>query len=400
MSFEPDYGGFNNVRLSFEYIVLQALLTGRTLVLPPPCGWYLIDHGPMKRGAKVHHGVSRYGEFWDIDALRRNVVPVITTADFIRREQARLGISASVAASVAAYSDANDKHTAWKEFLQNSAAAQSVPWDPSANVVLYPSEAALRRRGALCAVCGYEGRRTARDYASANFRDAIVLHFPMLRRRGCRYLAQIASAVAFATADAAIAARTALRDGVRYRGAIFAAAAAAIDRLGGLFAYSSLHVRRNDLQYKGSFVAADATAANVAPLLRRNESVYVATDETAAAFFAPLEAQRNVMRWRDVVSAMDASGALAEAGPKANGLIEQLVCAGGRVFFGTHSSTFTAYIQRLRGYVGAPDLGLYYHDTAASVADGQRMLRAPLSTSFMREFPLTWESVSRRTRRS
>ena len=113
----------------------------------------------------------------------------------------------------------------------------------------------------------------------------------MLRRQGCRYLAQIASAVAFASADAAIAARTVMRDGVHYRGAIFAAAAAAIDRLGGLFSYSALHVRRNDLQYKGSFVAADATAANVAPLLRRNESVYIATDETAAAFFAPLEEQ-------------------------------------------------------------------------------------------------------------
>ena len=157
VTFEPDYGGFNNVRLSFEYIVLQSLLTGRTLVLPPPCAWYLLDHGPMKRGVKVHHGVSRYGEFWDIDALRRNVVPVITTAEFIRREQARLGISSSVVASVSAYSDANDKHTPWKEFLQNSAAARSVPWDPSSNVVLYPSEAAVRRRGTLCPACGYEG---------------------------------------------------------------------------------------------------------------------------------------------------------------------------------------------------------------------------------------------------
>jgi hypothetical protein len=40
---------------------------------------------------------------------------------------------------------------------------------------------------------------------------------------------------------------------------------------------------------------------------------------------------------------------------KTVGLVEQIVCASGRQFVGTKMSTFSAYIYRLRGYLGATD---------------------------------------------
>ena len=43
LTFVPDLGGFNNIRLSLENLLVIARSTGRTLVLPPPQTWYLMD---------------------------------------------------------------------------------------------------------------------------------------------------------------------------------------------------------------------------------------------------------------------------------------------------------------------------------------------------------------------
>jgi hypothetical protein len=41
--FQPDLGGWNNIRMGAESVVMFALATGRTLVLPPNAPWYLLN---------------------------------------------------------------------------------------------------------------------------------------------------------------------------------------------------------------------------------------------------------------------------------------------------------------------------------------------------------------------
>jgi len=43
MTFEPDPGGWNNIRMSMESVLAMAVAMGRTLVLPPRQGMYLLD---------------------------------------------------------------------------------------------------------------------------------------------------------------------------------------------------------------------------------------------------------------------------------------------------------------------------------------------------------------------
>jgi hypothetical protein len=79
LTFEPDSGGWNNVRMSLENIFVFCAATGRTLVLPPPYQMYL-----LAKGEKRDHG---FGDFFPIDKLEfQKHCPIMTMEEFIRKE--------------------------------------------------------------------------------------------------------------------------------------------------------------------------------------------------------------------------------------------------------------------------------------------------------------------------
>ena len=84
LTFEPDTGGWNNLRISFENILILAALSGRTLVLPPEQTIYLLD---AKRGDK-RGGKRQYTDYFNLtensEFLKR--VPIITAEDFLHLE--------------------------------------------------------------------------------------------------------------------------------------------------------------------------------------------------------------------------------------------------------------------------------------------------------------------------
>ena len=80
ITFEPDRGAWNNIRMSMECMFILAVATGRTLVLPPPKPLYL-----MKDAKKRNHG---FADFYPLDGNNGlfDHVPVISMEKFIKKE--------------------------------------------------------------------------------------------------------------------------------------------------------------------------------------------------------------------------------------------------------------------------------------------------------------------------
>lgn len=185
------------------------------------------------------------------------------------------------------------------------------------------------------------------------------------------------------------------RANVVYTEDIFEAAAAVINKL-GLYKYSSLHIRRNELQYKNSYITSATTLHNIEVYLRPGEVLYLATDETKDLhFFDALRAKHPIKMFSDFYD--EAKGELAgvKIRKKVINCIEQVICSGGRRFFGTLRSTFSSYIYRLRGYMDAPDTRQLHHNIQYTGYPKIDNTSQPLVTPtiYMFEDPEMWEMV-------
>ena len=77
VSFEADYGGFNNIRMCIEVLFVFAKATGRTVVLPPRSPIYLLEKkgngssGPQLRSAVdfFSEGISELGRSGILDVI-------------------------------------------------------------------------------------------------------------------------------------------------------------------------------------------------------------------------------------------------------------------------------------------------------------------------------------------
>ena len=91
--FEPDRGGWNNIRMAAETAIVFALVTGRVLVLPPVMKWYLLDKS--KKDSENH---STFSKFFDLDKIA-DLVDMMAMEDFLK-EVAVPGLLKNAKASV------------------------------------------------------------------------------------------------------------------------------------------------------------------------------------------------------------------------------------------------------------------------------------------------------------
>ena len=159
--------------------------------------------------------------------------------------------------------------------------------------------------------------------------------------------------------------------------------------------FDAFHVRRGDFQYKKTRIEADVIYNNSKEKLTEGATVYIATDELNKQFFKALADHY------DVCFLDDFSHMHEGLDEHFLGMIDQLVVYKSRVFVGTWFSTFSAYINRLKGYY-ISKYRLEGYDTGTMKSwyfapmekfDEMQYYWPSRKPFYMREFPTAWRDI-------
>ena len=87
LTFEYDQGGWNNVRMGMECLIVVAHAMGRTLVIPPQQHLYLLGKTHKDEGDKKAHDEMGFEDFFDIGLLESHKgFHVIEMQEFLEKE--------------------------------------------------------------------------------------------------------------------------------------------------------------------------------------------------------------------------------------------------------------------------------------------------------------------------
>ena len=168
------------------------------------------------------------------------------------------------------------------------------------------------------------------------------------------------------------------------------------------YANSSLvHIRRGDFhqQYKGSILTAEELVqVSNSTLHNTSKTVFIATDEKNSTYFDPF-----FKNGYQVLFLKDFIHLVKDVNSNYYPLIDQLISSRGEIFFGTHYSTFTSYINRLRGYYSWRDkiegyekgiIRSYYFNPPGAVGKYQKYF--PIQQPFWAYgFPRIWYDIDK-----
>ena len=374
IAFDIDQGGLNNIRMVFEYAVVIAAITRRTLVLPPSQPWYLINQAAQGKA----EGTTDLADVFELSSIGK-AIPCLTTMEFCQKAKNHLSIPNEFLTHNYDGLHANRHLLNWRKWLlQNS---ETIDWNSYESLLCHPSiKHALN--GPHMSDHYIANRRlkelTPRQLASP------VIYLPS--DDNYRSLGPVATMLATETEHLPRICRRLLKHHVRYREEVFSWAEK-ICHWHHLDDFNAIHIRRNDFQYKQTRLDVDRIHTNIQPLLDTGKPLYVATDETDPEFFRQLAGHFKVPRVYTI------NDWLSRTGPDFpyvwEGLVEQAICARASIFVGTDLSTFSAYVTRLRGYMQVKDQNCYYHTINYNNDIPEEI---PFQgREYLRENPLFWQ---------
>jgi GDP-fucose protein O-fucosyltransferase len=388
--FQPDEAGFSNVRMTFETVVALAKAMGRTLVLIPTMRFAQLTY-------EHPEGIRSYSftEFFDISNI-----PTISMEEYLNR----VAMTGQLRNGNGTVTFPPHNRTKFDGSLGNtvpvipgeapalfewlSEAMMAIDWKRDDCVITFPSEKdkgieSIRAEvkvilekdtnGPEKRISSYRRKPVPVNSAmpvrlrevlaerkqlceyNHTYQAAGSIYMSGLESTGIRPLIQFFAYLFFEDWKQDLQMKRFLRDHLRFSDVIQCAAArmvAAIREIarkaGGndKGSFDTMHIRRGDFTginvYKDGIEDPNKLAS--AQFFESRRTVYIATDEQDKSVFDPLRQNNTVLFLKDFMHL------LVDIDPNFYGMIEQLVCARGDKFVGTYYSTFTAYINRVRGY--------------------------------------------------
>jgi len=392
--FMPDEAGFSNVRLSFETVVALAKATGRTLVLPP-----------KQRFSQLLDGSPAVRSYWYADFLDISEIPTISFQAYLERE-AMTGHLRDNGGTGSSVTFPPDNRTDWNGRIGNSnnagagdavklwkwvsSAMMNIDWKRDQCVVGFTGNANLshaaiqndfvaiineelaQKLGPATRTEKYTGRPIPVDSSPrerlremmAERRKLCIYNETMqsqtsifmtgLEATGSRPLVPFYAYFYFDQWEQDLQMKRFIRDHLRFADHVQCAAARVVAAIRAKSrengdpsgAFDSMHVRRTDFAtlpvYNNGVVGAEKLVAD--NYFNDGRTVYISTDEKNKTFFQPMFNHYKILFLDDFKHLLQGTD------PNFFGMIEQLIAARGDKFVGTYYSTFTAYINRIRGY--------------------------------------------------
>lgn len=406
ITFWQDSGRFNNLRMSFEIIMVIAAATGRTVVLPPT------------QNLRLEHDSSFTGGFESFYSFSspqfKSVVEVITMKEFIDREGGKDGVAkinqqdTERLHQLTTFCENRRKSDIYcgevYDMLARHSDTMVAPLSSDKNCLIFDVDTYNQLHenvgGATeTLVKEFCGMRKAFFY-DKKLASPDILHFDTFEMKH-RLLAHFYSFILFTDPVIDNHFKRFVRDFLHYDDKIFCAAGKIVRLIQqeaiergfsvdgeGAGGYTSLHVRRDDLQFKDAVISEDRWWDNTKEIYKEKEILYIATDEKDRRFFDNFAESHDLRFLDDYWDVFD----FGSWDKEHLGMIDAIVASRGRAFVGTYYSTFTGFIMRMRGYFGTSKYNQWYSWNPKKVVMQQGNF-FDSHALFEREFPIGWVDI-------
>jgi len=438
LTFEPDGGGWNNIRMAMESTIAMAVAMGRTLVMPPQKKMYLLG---QNRGGQRHHfsfvdffpiaEMADDNKAFEVMSMKEYLEAEAMTGNLVNRETGKVEFPPGNRTDWDGINQ--DDYDALRGYLRR--VSQTLRWKPSQCLPAFPSSGNHKDVEVLQQLAkkaekqndhidrkdlfqvndpdpmsrlkdSLAGRRDLCVYNEDDQKEQVV-HFQMNHKEGLRLLVHFYGFLFFEDWREDLWMKRFVRDHLHYTDEIQCAAARIVEKVrkhvskrtnGTSTEFDTFHVRRGDFQFKTTRIEIDEIIENTRQYLTPGSTIFIATDERQKQFFKPMKELYDLLFLDDFKSELQ--------GVNSNyyGMIDQLVASRGRLFFGCWFSTFTGYIMRIRGYHSTKDKApgyehgelptTYYYVTKDKQHEMHKY--APLRGGFFsREYPTSWRDIDK-----